>query len=480
MAIKSLREFTEVLDENGMLVTIKDEMDWDLEASAVTRRAGELRGPGVLMEKIRDYPKWRYFGNGLGSWKGMALALGLPADATPEQIEMRYLQGLEKPIKPVVLEEAPCQENVVTGDDVNLFHLPSPMVHDGDGGRYLLTGGFRITKDPDSDWVNWGMYRNMVHDERHLGGLVMPNSDMGLMYKKYVERGQNMPVAIALSIDPVSFITSMAPVGVGVDEADVIGGMMGEPIEVVKCKTVDLTVPAHAEVILEGEVLPPDFSVEEGPFGEFTGYRTSPRTPRTVIKVNCVTYRNNPMIWIANMGIPMYDGCISIGWQASIRKRLVDSGIPVTAVNMAPECGATLMAIVATEAPYHGIANRIGNIIFGSPTLCTYINYVVVVEPDVDVYDLSQVLYAISAQCHPGRGITVKEDEPTNPLNPYLSNEERRWMRGTKAVIDCTRPVHWSKQTEVPPKVSFKLMYPKDIQERVVQDWEKWGFKSRY
>jgi len=480
MAVKSLREFIGLLEKYDMLVDIKDEVDWDLEASAIIRRAGELRGPGVLMEKIRDYPSWRYFGNGLGSWKGMALALGLPPDASPEEIEKRYLQGLEKPIKPKLLNEAPCQENVIMGDDVNLFHLPAPMVHDGDGGRYLLTGGFRITKDLDSEWVNWGMYRNMVHDERHLGGLVMPNSDMGIMYQKYIKKGQNMPVAIALSIDPVSFITSMAPVGVGVDEADVIGGMMGEPIEVVKAKTIDLPVPAHAEVILEGEVLPPEFAVDEGPFGEFTGYRVAPRMPRTVIKINCITYRNNPIIWIANMGTPMYDGCISIGWQASIRKRLLEAGIPVTAVNLAPECGATLMAIVATEVPYHGIANRIGDIIFGSPSLCTYINYVVVVEPDVDVYDYSQVLYAMSAQCHPGRSINIKKNEPTNPLNPYLSNYERRWMIGTKAVIDCTTPVYWSKQTEAPPKVGFKLIYPKEIQEKVVANWEKWGFKTRY
>jgi 4-hydroxy-3-polyprenylbenzoate decarboxylase len=288
-----------------------------------------------------------------------------------------------------------------------------------------------------------------------------------------------MPVAIALSIDPVSFITAMSPVGIGVDEADVIGGVMGEPVEIVKCKTLDLEVPARAEVILEGEVLLPDFAVEEGPFGEFTGYRTAPRMSRTVIKINHITYRNNPIIWIANMGVPMYDGCISIGWQAAIRKALKDNGIPVKAVNLAPECGATCMAIVATDVPYHGIANRIANIIFGAPSLCSYINYVVVVEPDVDVYDYGQVLHMISAQCHPERGITIRKNEISNPLNPYLSNEERKWMWGSKAVLDCTTPVHWSKQTEAPPKVSFKLMYPKQIQDKIVQNWQKWGFKSK-
>jgi len=480
MAIKSLREFIDILEKNNWLVKIRDEVDWDLEASAIVRRAGEMRGPGVLMENTRDYPGWRYFGNGLGSWHGMALALGLPADAHPEEIEKRYLRGLEKPIKPRFVKEAPCQENVIEGDKVNLFHLPAPMVHDGDGGRYIQTGGFRITKDLDSDWTNWGMYRNMVHDERHMGGLVLPTSDMGVQYRKYLEKKQNMPFAIALSIDPVSFITSMAPVGVGIDEADVIGGMMGEPIEVVKGKTVDLMVPAHAEAILEGEVLPPDFAVDEGPFGEFTGYRTAPRMSRSVFKVNCITYRNNPIIWIANMGVPMYDGAISIGWQALIRKELRDKGIPVKAVNLAPECGATLMAIVATEVPYHGIANRIANIIYGAPALCSYINYVVVVEPDVDVYDLSQVLFVISAQCHPGRGITIRDREVTTPLNPYLSNEERKWMWGTKGLLDCTYPVHWSRKTEVPPKVSFKLMYPKEVQDRIVKDWQKWGFKTKY
>ena len=476
MALKSLREFIEALEKHGKMVNIKDEVDWDLEAACIVRKAGEVRGPGVVMENIKDYPGWGYFGNGLGSWGGMALALGLPVDASPDEIEARYLHGLENKIKPKLVTDAPCQENILTGDDVNLFHLPAPMVHDGDGGRYLLTGGFRITKELDSDWINYGMYRNMVHDERHLGGLVMPSSDMGIMYKKYVEAGKNMPVAIALSIDPVSFLTAMAPVGVGVDEADVIGGMMGEPLEIVKCKTIDMTVPAHAEVILEGEVLPPDFAVDEGPFGEFTGYRTSPRTPRTVIKINTITHRTNPLVWIANMGVPMYDGAIGIGWQAAIRKALLDNGIPVTAVNMAPECGGTLMVIVATETPYHGIASRIGNIIFGSPTLAAYINYVVVVEPDIDVYDLSHVMYAISAQCHPERGISIRKNELSHPLNPYLSNEERMRLWGTKAVLDCTYPVHWSRETEVPPKVAFNLMYPKDMQDKINKNWTKWGF----
>lgn len=482
VGVRSTRELIDKIDKVGELVRIDKEVDWDLEAGAITRRGAELRSEAVFMDNIKDYPGWSYIGNHLSSFPRIACALGLDPNAHRREIGDHYLERLKKQIKPVLVNDAPCQENVIMGDDVNLFDLPAPMVHDGDGGRYLATCALRVTKDPDSDWVNWGTYRNMVHDERHLGGLILPSGDMGRMYYgKYVPKGENMPVAIVMTPDPVSYMIAMTPVGVGVSEVDIAGGVIGEPIELVKCKTIDLEVPATAELILEGEVLMPDSGVDEGPFGEFTGFRTSPRLSRSVFKINCVTYRNDPILGIANMGMPVDDGdaVCSVTWSSQIKKNLIDNGVPVVEVNWPPET-CSMMVIVSTKVPYFGIANRIGNILFGAAPLGAYINVLVVVDETVDVYDLGEVWHALAGQCEPVRGINIKEDEFTTPLNPCLSMDDRRWMRGSKVVFDCTFPVEWHRQKEVPAKVNFrnKVMYPEDLQKKVIENWHDYGFKK--
>ncbi len=480
--VKDTRELIEKIDEIGELVRITREVDWDLEAGAITRRASELGSEAVFIEKIRDYPGWRYVGNHLASFPRIACALGLDPDTHRKEIGEEYFKRVNNPIKPILVSDGPCQQNVIMGDDVNLFDLPAPMVHDGDGGRYLVTCALRVTKDPDSEWVNWGTYRNMVHDERHLGGLILPSGDMGLIYYgKYVPKGENMPVAIVITPEPISYMVGMTPVGVGVSEVDLVGGVLGEPVELVKCKTINLEVPANAEVILEGEVLMPDYGVDEGPFGEFTGFRTAPRLSRSVFRVNCITYRDNPIMGIANMGMPIDDGdaVCAITWAAQIKKKLIENGIPVVEVNWPPET-CSLMVIVSTKVPYSGIANRIGNILFGAAPLGAYLNTVIVVDETVDVYNLGEILHALAAQCEPVRGINIKRNDITNPLNPCLSLEDRRWMRGNKVVFDCTFPVHWHRQKEVPAKVTFrnKVMYPEALQSKVIENWYEYGFKK--
>ena len=483
VGVKDNRELIKKIEEIGELVRIKKEVDWDLEVGAITRRTSELKSEAVLVENIKDYPGWRYIGNHLASFSRVACALGLDPNTDRRKIGEVYLERIRKPIKPVLIADAPCQQNVIMGDDVNLFDLPAPMVHDGDGGRYLVTGALRVTKDPDSDWVNWGTYRNMVHDERHLGGLILPSGDMGRMYYgSYVPKGKNMPVAIVITPEPISYMIGMTPVGVGVSEVDLVGGVLGEPVELVKCKTIDLEVPAHAEIILEGEVLMPEYGVDEGPFGEFTGFRTAPRLARSVFKINCVTYRNDPIVGVANMGMPVDDGdaVCAVTWAAQIKKDLQDQRIPVIDVNWPPET-CSLMVIVSVKVPYSGIASRIGNIIFGGAPLGAYLNTVIVVDETVDALDLGQVMHAMAAQCEPTRGINIKRNEITNPLNPCLSLEDRKWMRGNKVVHDCTYPVSWHKQKEVPPKVSFKnkVMYSEELQKKVIENWDKYGFKKR-
>ena len=312
-----------------------------------------------------------------------------------------------KPIDPVIVDakDAPCKANILTGDDANLLHLPGPMVHDGDGGRYLATWHFVVSKDPETQAINWGMYRMMVFDEKTMVGPVLPFSDMGKMfYGKYVPKNQPMPFAAVLSADPVSSLASCAPSPIPEDQ--LAGMLMGEPVELVKCETCDLYVPAHAEIIIEGEVMP-NIQIEEAPFGEYTGYRTSPREPRTVYRVKTITYRNNPIVMVTNPGIPTDENQLlrSFSLGLEMQKLLESQGIPITGCFMLPE-STHHMVVVGVRPAYSNIASQIANLIYGSK-LSPWCHMVIVVDQDTDIYNKDEVIHALSTKCHPARGIRI-------------------------------------------------------------------------
>ena len=216
MAIKSNRDYLEALEKTGDVVKIKDEVDWDLEAGAIIRRTCERRGPAVLLENVKDYPGKRIFGAPLATYRRLAVAMGLDVATPPGKIHEEFEKRFENRIKPVEVKGGPCKENIITGDKVNLFDFPTPMVHDGDGGRYIGTWHAVISMDPDTRWHNWGMYRVAVHNKRHVGCQMLVTSDMGrMLFEKYIPRGKPMPVCVAVGMDPLSSLTGMTAVGAG-------------------------------------------------------------------------------------------------------------------------------------------------------------------------------------------------------------------------------------------------------------------------
>lgn len=473
---KDNREYIAALEQQNDLVRIKDEIDWDLEAGAIVRKVCEEGAPAPLIENIKDYPGHRYLGAPLASYPRLATVLGLDPKSSIPEIAAEYTKRTSgKPIKSKLIDKskAPCKENILLGDDVDLFKLPAPMVHEGDGGRYIGTWHFIVAKDPETADINWGMYRTMVYDSKTMVGLVMPFSDMGKMfYGKCVPQGKSLPFAMVVAPDPLSAIASCAPSQIPEDEFASM--MMGEPIELVKCETCDLEVPAHAEIIIEGDLIP-GVGLDEGPFGEYTGYRTSPRGPRNVYRVNCITYRNNPITTIANMGMPTDEGQLLRSFSLSLEldKLLRSQGIPITGVYMPPESTHHVM-VVGVKTMYSNIAAQIGQLAFGSK-LGPWFHMVIVVDDSVDIYNLKTVLHAFSTRCHPKTGIHVWDGMGT-PVNPFTSKHERVWSQGAKVVFDCTFPLDWDKNDR-PSLVSFKTMYPKEIQESVLARWADWGFK---
>ena len=474
---RDLREYVEMLEKHGELVRIQEPVDWDLEAGAITRLSYQLNGPAVLMDNVQDYPGQRFLGAPLATWRRMAIALGLDPDTDRRTIQRLFEERLEHPIRPIIVEEAPCQENIITEDDVNLFDLAAPYLHDGDGGRYLTTWAFVATKAYQTDWVNWGMYRQMVHNERTLGGLCMPAQDIGIQYYGGWEpAGVPMPFATVIGADILSTTVSAVPYGIGKSEVEYASGLLLRPVELVKCVTVDLMVPANAEIIIEGYVNPKE-RCYEGPFGEFTGYRSSPRMHRIAYHVTAITFRDNPIIPIANMGVPMDESHL-IGntiWRAGVMKTLRDNGIPVVDISVPPEM-AMQAFFASVKKPYAAVAHRLGELLFathaGIPSI------IFVVDEDCNVQDLNEVMHVVGTKWHPKRGTYFFENTVGLPLSPALSLEERAWSIGTKVVIDCTWPSTWSPTAEIPMRSSFWDIFPERIVEKVCSQWQKYGFKQ--
>ena len=475
---KDNREYIERLKASGDLVTVEQEVDWDLEMGAIVRRVCEKQLASPYFKKITDYPGWEALGAPMATYRRLAIAMGLDANSSIPDIAAEYVKRTkEKPIPSVVIDakDAPCKENILLGKDADLFYLPGPMVHDGDGGRYLATWHFVVSKDPETLAINWGMYRMMVFDEKTMVGPVLPFSDMGKMfYGKYVPKNRPMPFAAVLSADPLSSLASCAPSPIPEDEF--AGMLMGESVELVKCETCDLEVPAHAEIIIEGEVVP-NVTIEEAPFGEYTGYRTSPREPRTVYRIKAITHRNNPVLMISNMGVPTDEGQLlrSFSLGLEMHKLLESQGIPITGVYMLPE-STHHMVVVGVRPAYSNIASQIANLIYGSK-LSPWFHIVIVVDEETDIYNKDEVIHALSTKCHPARGIRIYENDVGTPLNPFASPAERKLSRGAKILFDCTFPLDWPK-SDLPIKVAFNTMYPQEIQDRVLANWTNYGYQE--
>jgi len=311
MAYKDFRQFIEALRKNDELVEINDEVDWDQEAGAIVRRSNEMRDRAVWMKNIKDYPGHSLFGATLATFKRVAIAMEMDPDSTYTDLAEEFIRRKKNPIKPILVSDGPCKENIMMGKEVDLFKFPAPMVHDGDGGRYFCTWHINVTKDPDSDWVNWGMYRAMIHTENSLGGLLEPFQHIGIIYSKYTAKGVPMEVAICIAPEPICTFCATVFFPPWVNEVDMAGAIRREPVELIKCETIDLMVPATAEIVLECTVDPNERKLE-GPFGEFTGYRASPSMPRPVYRVKAITYRNNPITTMSCMGMPLDDSAANM------------------------------------------------------------------------------------------------------------------------------------------------------------------------
>jgi 4-hydroxy-3-polyprenylbenzoate decarboxylase len=476
MPYKDLREFIARLEMEGELKRVKAEVDWNLEIGAIARRAMELKKPALLFEKVKNFSSdYQVLSSPVGPTTPqvhgrLAMAMDLPKDISTASLVEEFALRSRKRIKPKLVSTAPCKENI--SDKIDLTKFPAPIIHGVDAGKYIGTWHIDVVKDPDTGWVNWGVYRHMVYDEKTIGWFCYEiQHGPTIFYNKYEARGKPMPIAIAIGTEPVSTIISASGVPAQVDEADVAGGIRGEPVELVKCETVDLEVPASAEIVLEGMVYPGERR-EEGGFGEFTGYDAGGRLQRPVIHLTCVTHRDNPILTMTNVGKPWDDATIiySISHSALIINDLRERGVPFKSLYLPPPC---LAVIVSASSIFPGYAHTLASAVWSSKPAMNR-PYIIVVDEDVDVTNWEEVFWCLTTRMHPQRGIHTITGAPVITLAPFLNRQEREETIAARTLFDATFPGYWSKE-ERPTVIDFEHAWPADVREKVLSRWPEYG-----
>jgi len=471
LPFEDIREFVAKLEAEGELRRIKAEVDWNLELNHIAKLNEEQCGPALLFENVKGY-KTPVLASAITTPSRLAIALDMPKTSSLIQIIKEWVERTkpEKLVPPVWIKErkAPCKENVDEGDKVDVTKFPVPHLYPLDGGRYITTG-CTITKDPENGWVNIGVYRIMVQEKQSLGTQFIPGKHAEIMLKKYAERKEPMPVAICIGVDPTIFLVGSSRIPYGRSEYDYAGALRGKPVEVVKGETVDLPVPAGAEIVIEGEVDAADLK-DEGPFGEYTGYYSGlGAVKRPYVKVKCITYRSNPVFWHTSVGRPVTEQhmIMALTYTAALWSELEEMRIPgIKGVYCPPEACGRFLAIISVKQMYPGHSTHVGTAAISTEMGHYGLKTVIVVDDDIDPTDISRVLWALSVRFQPYRGTEIIKRGRSTPLDPSLPIDPEARLITSRIIMDATIPYEW-RQKPIPIELD------KSIVEKVKSRWKE-------
>ena len=392
-----LREFLEILDEHGNLRRAKCSVDPVWEMSAVL---GQMEDQGdlsaVLFEEVKGLPGWRVVGNLFAQRHHVAMALNVPE----EEILTAFQDRIKRPISPRPVSEAPVKDHILVGEDATLDRLPLVHHHEKDVARYI-SAGLCIYKDPDTGVQDMGVYRFMVKDEKTLVPSLTQTSNISDIFQRCEEKGQSLEIAILPGIDPLLMLAASYWAPMGVDELALAGGLRGEAVGVVPCETVDLMIPALAEMCIEAEIHP-GARHPEAPFADqsltYSRVKSGPR-----VTVRAITHRENPIHQFIFSGHPDVLHLMSVIFEAMIHdavRRVVPTvkAVHVPASGAGFHCYVSMTRKPTTEGFETGEGKTVLLAVLGT---APYIKFAVVVDDDIDVFDEQQVLWAVATRFQP-------------------------------------------------------------------------------
>ena len=451
IAYDDLREWLDHAERLGEVRHVRGatwQEDIGLAAEAILRAEN---GPCVVFDDIPGCPKGFRLLLNIFAGTRRNMTFGFPGHLSKWELSEAYRDAFLKDMKLVpheIVADGPVLENVMTGDDVDVLKFPAPVWHEKDGGRYIGTGTYSITRDPEENWLNAGAYRAQVHDRNSVGVLMAAGHHGYLHREKYWKNGEPMPIVMVLGGDPLAFFYGGTEAPYGVFEMDIIGGLRGRPVRMVKGRVTGLPFPAHAEIVLEGYVTP-DKRMTEGPFGEWTGHYAGGAAPRPVLDIKAIYHRNDPIL----LGVPPMGAgpdemarYRAVLRSAMVKQNMTAAGVPEVAQVWCHEIGGSRMLHgVAIRQKYPGHATQAGFIAAQCGAAAYASKYVIVVDDDVDVTDLDHLLWAMLTRTEPKESIQFIQNAWDSPADPRLSPERRTAgdMTHSVAVINACKPYHW-------------------------------------
>ncbi len=472
-----LREFIAALDEHGKLVRVHRQINKDTELQPLVhwqfRGLPEGARKGFLFDNVTDSKNRRYNGSVLvGGLAGSEAIYCLGLKCQPEEVADRWIYAMDHPIDPVLVSEGPAQEEVHKGDGLlahgGLLEFAIPISTPGfDNGPYI-TAGHWITKDPETGKRNVGNYRGLIKAPNLAGLMSGTPQDLSAHWEKCRKRGIPLEVAVVVGTIPTVSYAATQKVPPEIDELSLAGGLMGEPVKLVRCQTVDLEVPATAEIVLEG-IIPTNYMEEEGPFGESMGY-VDPRTLSTVFELKCITHRKNP-IWVSIISqvTPSESSKIKAMGMATLVKRFI--------ISKGFDCVREVHMIepLVNLRPYVAVSLKKRNDDDPWGVMQAVLDYgdrvgkmIVAVDEDINVRDPVAVTWAITHRSQPHKDVKIVGNRPfgATPIGMVATHPSSRYDNcESSLLIDATR------KADFPP-----LSLPKkEYMVRAREIWEELG-----
>ena len=476
MSFNSFQEFLRYLEGQGEVVRISAEVSADLEITEITNRVTKAHGKALLFERVRG-SRFPVVTNAFGSYKRLAMAFGQTPDEIAGKIEslitLKVPQGLADKMKllprllelvripPKTVTRAPCQEVVHTDPDLSI--IPALTCWPHDAGKFI-TLPLVVTASPEDGTRNMGMYRIQIYDKTTTGMHWQIHKDGRSHFSQYARAKKRMEAAIVIGGDPATIYAATAPLPPAIDELLFAGFIRNKAVEIVRCKTVALEVPAWAEFVIEG-YLDPEERRTEGPFGDHTGFY-SPAEDYPVFHVTCITHRKDPVYPATVVGPPPMEDAFLAKATERIFLPLIRTVVPeLVDMNLPVEGAFHNCAIVSIEKSYPMQAQKVMHALWGMGQLMNT-KMIIVVDGDVNVQDLSAVAWKAFNNVDPARDLTIT----SGPLDA-LDHSSPYPLHGSKVGVDATRKIEGETGRAWPEEIKMS----EDIIRLVSDKWKAYG-----
>jgi UbiD family decarboxylase len=435
-----LRSFVSALEARGDLLHVEREVDWEYEAVALTRHTSDIEGPALRFERVRDSAVPLLSGV-FAAKRRVAWAL----DVAESELDDAYREREDRILAPTLTTgPAPCQEIVLTGEQIDLCALPILRHYERDGGRYV-TAGLQVAKDPTTGIRNVSIHRMLLLDSRHVTVFAPLGRHLRTIIERWHERGEPAPVATAIGPEPATQIASQSRAQYGVDEFGIAGGMRGEPVELARCQSIDVEVPATTEIVIEGRTVPGELVVD-GPFGEYPGTYSDAK-PTPVIEVTAITMRRGGTYQNTLTGMPMTENhwMMQPAAVAMATREALKITPEVVAVNLTPGGATRHHVVIAIKKRHPSEARNVALALLAAPLGA---KLVTVVDEDIDPFDPLQVEWAVNTRVQADRDVIIVPDLYSPTLDPSAPAART----SAKMAIDATAPLG-DRAAYQPPRV---------------------------